>query len=247
MVLIWVGVGFLGSVLRVVAQDKVEGMDARAQELWERAQGHMGQGDDFSAAASAEELLREPGLPSPVIQGAWRMVARGYALYGTPAGWAKVRAASEALLEMTGLPAEWRVEALRHGASAKVELRAHREAELVQRALLAEPGIGLLERERVRLALARSLWAQRAFVGCRETLAAMAPGLAGMDGSHWSGRGQQVEELRAQRQLLWGQCLLEEGEGVGACVCVCMGRGLGEGDDDGERKLGSVDEGCEPE
>ena len=162
------GTGWGGAVV-VRAAD----MEGRPRDLWERARGQMGQGDDFSAAASAEELLREPGFPLPVIQGAWRMVARGYALYGTPAGWAKVRAASEVLLEMPGLPAEWRVEALRDAASAAVELRMHTGAELVQRALLAEPRIGLLERERVRLGLARSLWAQRAFAEWRETLEQM--------------------------------------------------------------------------
>ena len=205
---------------RAAAQAEAAGLDARVQELWKRAQGHLAQGDDFSAAASAEELLREVELPLPLKQGAWRMVARGYALYGTPAGWVKVRAATEALLEMPGLPAEWRLEALRQGASAGVELRAHPAVELVQRTLLAEPGLGLLERERVRLALARSLWAQRAFAECRVTLGQMALGLSGLGGGDWSGRSQQVEELRAQRQLLWGKCLLEEGQGVQAQLAL---------------------------
>ena len=209
------GTGWGGAVV-VRAAD----MEGRPRDLWERARGQMGQGDDFSAAASAEELLREPGLPLPVIQGAWRMVARGYALYGTPAGWAKVRAASEALLEMPGLPAEWRVEALRDAASAAVELRRHTGAELVQRALLAEPRIGLLERERVRLGLARSFWAQRAFAECRETLEQMGAAFSGIDGGDWSGHRQQLEELRAQRQLLLGKCLLEEGEGLGARLAL---------------------------
>jgi hypothetical protein len=219
-VVVALGEGRVGAANAKEAQGDGAGMDARVQGLWERARGHLEQGDDFSAAFSAEELLRESGLPLPVLQGAWRMVARGYALYGTPAGWAKVRAATEAMLEMPALPAEWRLEALRHGASAAVELRAHREAELVQRALLAEPGISLLERERVRLALARSLWAQRAFSECREMLWQMEPGLSGMDAGDWSGRRQQLEELRAQRQLLWGQCLREEGEGLGARLAL---------------------------
>jgi hypothetical protein len=78
----------------------------------------------------------------------------------------------------------------------------------------------LLEREGVRLGLARSLWAQRAFAECRETLAQMAAGLSGMDGGDWSGRRQKVEELRAQRQLLWGECLLQEGEGLEARLAL---------------------------
>jgi hypothetical protein len=208
--------GWVGAVAPAEGQGATEGMEARAQAKWESAREHFEQGDDFSAAAAAEELLREPGLPLPVVQGAWRMVARGYSLYGTPAGWVKVRAASEALLQTPRLPAGWRLEALRYGASAAVELRAHPEAELLQRALVAEPGLGLLERERVRLALARSLWAQRAFAASRETLEQMAVGLSGMDFGEGQARRQLVEELRAQKQLLLGKCLFEEGEGLGA-------------------------------
>jgi hypothetical protein len=222
--LVSVGIGCAGSAGSTAAAqgglEELEGMGASVQVLWERALEQLGQGDDFSASASAEELLRETGLPLPVIQGAWRMVARGYALYGTPAGWTKVRAASEALLQTPRLPAAWRMEALQLGASAAVELRAHPEAELLQRALLAEPGLGLSERERVRLALAHSLWAQRAFSECRETLSQMVAGLSGMEGGEGKGRRQQVEELRARRQLLLGKCLREEGADVGARLAL---------------------------
>ncbi len=183
-----------------------------AARLWEVARKHAEQGDDFSAADAAEELLREPGLPGPVLRGAWRLVARGFSRYGTPAGWAKVLAASEALLGMADLPAEWRLEALRHGAMAAPELRAHVQAELFQRALIAEPGVPLMERLTVQLALARSLWAQRAFVACREWLEQMEVGLSGGVIDADVERRQRVEHLRAERQLLWSKCLWEEGQ-----------------------------------
>ncbi|MEY2599641.1 MAG: hypothetical protein RLZZ142_1900, partial [Verrucomicrobiota bacterium] len=187
--------------------------ESKTESLWERAQSHLEVGDEFSAAAVAEELLRERGLHPERKCGAWLMVARGYARYGTPAGWAKVRAASEAVLGGGGLRLRGpeRLEALRLGAAAAVELRAHPQAELLQRALGTTPEIGRLERERVRLGLARSLWAQRAFEACRETLDQMEPGLIAMEGVGGEWRRREVEELRAQGQLLRGQSLWEEG------------------------------------
>lgn len=171
--------------------------------------------DDFGAADTAETLLREPGLPAPIAMEAWRLVARGFARYGTPAGWGKVRAAAEAMLEMPQLPAPWRTEALRHGARAATELRAHAQAELFQRALVAELGIPLVERCTVQLALARSLWAQRAFTDCRRWLADMEVNLSALGCGGNPERDQQVHHLRAECQLLWAKCLhQEEGDGL---------------------------------
>ncbi len=196
------------------APQRVEEVSPEGSRLLELARKHAEQGDDFSAADTAEELLRETGLPAPVRQEAWRLVARGFVRYATPAGWAKVLAASEAQLGMPGLPAAWRLEALRHGAIAASELRAYSKAELFQRALIAEPHVSALERVTAQLALARSLWGQRAFAGCRELLAQMEVGLSTVKGGGESERRGQVEHLRAERQLLLAGCLMEEGDGV---------------------------------
>jgi hypothetical protein len=196
------------------APQRVEGVSPEGNRLWERARRHAEQGDDFSAADAAEELLREAGLPAPLLQEAWRLVARGAAQYATPAGWAKVLAASEAQLGMPGLPADWRLEALRQGATAAAELRAHNRAELFQRALIAEPQVSAVERVTMQLALARSLWGQCAFAGCRELLAQMEVELAAAWRSGESERRRQVEHLRAERQMLLAECLMQEGDQV---------------------------------
>jgi hypothetical protein len=181
--------------------------------LWELARTHAEQGDDFSAAEVAEELLRQPGLSAPVLQGAWRLVARGFARYGTPAGWAKVLAASEALLGMSVLPREWRLEALRHGAAAAVELRLHVQAELFLRAIVSESEVPIFERLAAQLSLARSLWAQRAFGECEQQLSQIEVALALFRGGAELGRRQQLDNIRAERQLLLAKCLQEQGNG----------------------------------
>jgi hypothetical protein len=167
-------------------------------------------GDDFSAADTAETLLREPGLQAPIAMEAWRLVAKGFARYGTPAGWAKVQLASESMLGMPGLPEHWRTDALRHGAAAAAELRVHTQAELFQRALVDNPRIPSLERCMVRLALARSLWAQRAFAECRLWLALMEVNLAALENGGGGERARHVRDLKAERQLLWAKCLQQE-------------------------------------
>jgi hypothetical protein len=121
-----------------------------------------------------------------------------------------VLAASEAQLVLPGLPADWRLEALRHGATATAELRAHSQAELFQRALIAEPGVSATERVTLQLSLARSLWGQRAFAACRELLAEMEFGLSLVQSSVEPECRRQLENLRAERQLLQAACFMEE-------------------------------------
>jgi hypothetical protein len=182
-----------------------------AKRLLELARRSSADWDDFGAADTAETLLREPGLPASMAMEAWRLVARGFARYGTPAGWAKVQTASEAMLAMPGLPAPWRIDALRHGAAAATELRAHIQAELFLRALVEEPAIPLLERCGTQLALARSLWAQRAPADCRRWLDQVEVNLAALGGGGNWGRDQQVQDLRAAGRLLRAKCLQHEG------------------------------------
>ncbi len=188
----------------------------KATGLLELARKSSADWNDFGAADAAETLLREPGLPAPMAMEAWRFVAKGFARYGTPAGWAKVQAASEAMLAMTGLPDHWRADALRHGAAAAAELRAHPQAELFQRALLAEPGIPLLERCMAQLALARSLWAQRAFAESCRCLEQMEFNLAALLNDGNRERTRDVHDLKAERQLLWAKCLQQEERNVTA-------------------------------
>jgi hypothetical protein len=188
----------------------------QAARLLALARESSAQGDDFSAADKAETLLRQTELPAPLAAEAWRLVAKGFARYGTPAGWTKVLAASENMLKMRGLREDWRTDALRSGAAAATELRAHSQAELFGRALIPERGVTLLERCYAQLAVARSLWAQRAFAECRQWLTHQEISLAMLASANHLDRIRQLQDLRAERQLLWAKCVQMEGLHISA-------------------------------
>jgi hypothetical protein len=187
-----------------------------AARLLALARESSAQGDDFSAADTAETLLRQTGLPAPMAAEAWRLVATGFARYGTPMGWTKVLSASESMLELSGLREDWRTDALRSGAAAATELRAHSRAELYWRALVSERRVPPLERCSAQLAVARSLWAQRAFAECRQWLALQEFGLAMIATSGHVDHVRQLQDLKAERQLLWAKCLQIEGWNISA-------------------------------